>query len=96
MDHSISQVIENITRLNGLTLKSSDDKALYKTIGDYILEVLNGNLKIDINEITVTLANVAVNLSGNVPDKKSYRYVYNAAKYTLGVTEVENNLKIKL
>ena len=71
------------------------DKTLDKTIGEYILEVLNRNLKIDINQITVTVIDGAVNLSGNVPDKKSYKDVYNAAKYTLGVTEVENNLKVK-
>ncbi len=71
------------------------DKTLDKTIGEYILEVLNRNLKIDINQITVTVIDGAVKLSGNVPDKKSYKDVYNAAKYTLGVTEVENNLKVK-
>lgn len=80
--------------VNRLTVIPTN-KTLDKTIGEYILEVLNRNLKIDINQITVTVVNGAVNLSGKVPDKKSYGDVYNAAKYTLGVTEVENNLKIK-
>ena len=80
--------------VNHLTVIPTD-KTLDKTIGDYILEVLNRNLKIDVNQITVTVIDGAVNLSGNVPDKKSYKDLYNAAKYTLGVTEVENNLKVK-
>lgn len=80
--------------VNHLTVIPTD-KTLDKTIGDYILSVLNRTLKVDVNQITVKVNNGKVDLSGNVPDKKSYKAVYNAAKYTLGVTEVENNLIVK-
>jgi osmotically-inducible protein OsmY len=71
------------------TQKTSD-----QSIAAYIQEVMNRNLNLDTETITISVTGGAVTLSGYVNHKHSYQDAYNAAKLTLGVTHVENNLKI--
>lgn len=69
-------------------------KTADQSIAAYIQEVMNRNLNLDTEKITISVRDGAVTLSGDVMDKHSYQDAYNAAKFTLGVTHVENNLKV--
>jgi osmotically-inducible protein OsmY len=63
-----------------------------QSIATYILEVVEKNLDIDTAALFVNVSGGLVSLEGVVPDKRAYQDVYNAAKYTLGVTDVKNHL----
>ena len=90
-----------VTDLKGILLVDNQlvvtpsDRTIDQSIAAYIMEVLNRKLDIDTSAITVTVLDGKVVLTGIVPSKHAYQDVYNAAKFTLGVTDVVNSLQIK-
>ncbi len=79
---------------NQLTV-APNDQTVDQSIAAYIMEVINRKLDIDASAVTLIVSDGKVTLTGIVPDKYAYRDVYNAAKFTLGVTDVVNSLQIK-
>ncbi|HCY85844.1 MAG TPA: transport-associated protein [Desulfobacteraceae bacterium] len=79
---------------NNLAVVPSE-KTQDQSIAAYILEVMKRNLKFDIDGITVSVNNGLVSLSGTVPDKRAFKEAADAARFTLGVTGVDNNLEVE-
>lgn len=66
-----------------------------ETIAADIITALDRNFDIDASQIDITVEDGRVILSGLVPDWLSYHLAFNTALYTIGVTEVTNNLILK-
>lgn len=63
-------------------------------IADDILSALERNINVNVAYINVKVENGRVVLSGKAPNLLVYRTVYDTARHTRGVVEVENNLSI--
>ncbi len=63
-------------------------------IADDIVAELERRLVVDPSEVDVTVVNGRVTLDGTVPDWRTRNAVHEAARYTLGVVDVVDNLAI--
>ena len=70
------------------------DKASDERIARSIEAAFDRNFNVDPDNITVTVANGIVTLTGTVPSWTSWRSAYNTAVYTAGVTDVIDQLMI--
>jgi osmotically-inducible protein OsmY len=64
-----------------------------QSIADAVVAALERNAYVDPDRINVEVEDGVVTLSGRVPDVMAYRAAYDAARYTVGVVNVSNNLK---
>jgi len=69
--------------------------AVDEDIRSEILAALERNTSIDISRVNVEVNNGVVTLTGAVSDYAAFRAVEDAARYTSGVLEVNNNLTIE-
>jgi osmotically-inducible protein OsmY len=65
-----------------------------QVIADDLLSALERDQKVEVASILVKVENGVVTLSGKVPDPFVYRIVYEKAKNTAGVLEIENRLSV--
>lgn len=70
------------------------DRPVDEMIARNIEAAFDRNVNINPDNITVTVANGIVTLSGTVPNWSSWRSAYNTAVYTAGVTDVIDELTI--
>ena len=70
------------------------DRPVDEMIARNIEAAFDRNFNINPDNITVTVANGIVTLSGTVPNWSSWRSAYNTAVYTAGVTDVIDELTI--
>ncbi len=66
-----------------------------KAIAEDITSALDRNLNVDVDDVNVRVKNGEVTLTGTVPSWSAYRSTINAAEFTAGVIEIEDNLKIE-
>lgn len=52
-------------------------------------------MNVDLDDVNVTVENGKVYLTGTVSSRAARIVAYNSAKYTFGVTDVENNLVVR-
>lgn len=65
-----------------------------RTIAEQIKAALTRIDGVDLSRVNVTVEGAKVTLSGSVPNWEDYSAAYTAAKYTHGVTDVNNDLMI--
>ena len=63
-------------------------------IAEDIIESLENNIMIDIDDVTVKVNNGIVTLKGTVPNWSARSAAYDAALYTPGVVDVDNNILV--
>ncbi|MEX0778736.1 MAG: BON domain-containing protein [Balneolales bacterium] len=63
-------------------------------IGEDIAEALRRNSYVNSDDVDVVVENGKVTLQGVVPSQKARDVAYNMARYTPGVTEVDNNIEL--
>jgi osmotically-inducible protein OsmY len=89
----IADVNGVITITNKLAIVPSEKKS-DKDIADDIVGALSRNALIDIDDVDVEVDNGVATLTGEVRSWSAYRAAEDAAFYTLGVVEVNNDLVI--
>jgi osmotically-inducible protein OsmY len=65
-----------------------------QTISEGITKALERNVHVNAREVNTKVENQIVTLSGNVPSWKAYHAARDAALYTPGVIQVQNNLVV--
>ncbi len=80
---------------NELAVAPTAPAAVDEDIRREILTALERNTSIDINRVNVEVNNGVVTLTGAVSDYAAFRAVQDAARYTSGILEVNNNLTIE-
>lgn len=88
---NVSGVISIDNRLNVIRAKDFVDRE----IGEDITDALERNALIDAEDVDVTVEDGVVTLTGTVPTRTARQAAYNAARYTLGVVDVKNNLIVQ-
>ena len=63
-------------------------------IGKDITDALARNIHVNVDDVTVRIEDGEVTLTGTVPTWRAKSAAYDSALYTLGVTEVDNNLVV--
>jgi osmotically-inducible protein OsmY len=66
-----------------------------QAIADDIVSAIDRSLSVDAESVDVKVNRGIVTLSGIVPDWPGYRAAFNAAKYTVGVIDIIDDLVIK-
>lgn len=85
---TIKGVLRINNRLNVIRAKDFVDRE----IGEDITQALERNALIDAEDVDVTVENGVVTLTGTVPSHTARQAAYKAARYTLGVVDVKNNV----
>ncbi|MBE0480348.1 MAG: BON domain-containing protein [Dehalococcoidia bacterium] len=91
-------LVSNVTGVLGVTNSLAvvpSESVTDKAIADNIMAELGRNIYIDVNDITLEVEDGFVTLYGRVPNGTAYLAAYNAAAYTPGVIDVNNNLRIE-
>lgn len=86
----ITGVLDIENNLKVVPTKSHDKK-----IAKEIIASLKRNVRVDADNVDVKVEGGKVTLSGTVFGRSAYRAVLNAAKFTSGVVEIEDNLIIE-
>ncbi len=63
-----------------------------QSIAETIVSAMDRNTYVDPEQVNVRVDNAEVTLSGQVPNLTAYRAAYDAARYTVGVINVKNEL----
>lgn len=72
----------------------STDTYIDQNISETITAALERNAHVNARNVSITVENQIVTLSGKVPGWKAYRAAQDAAIYTRGVVQVRNNLVV--
>ena len=71
------------------------EKVSDEIIAERIMDRIEQNTLVNIDRVDVKVKNGEVKLSGTVPSWYRWRSVFDAAQYTVGVVDVEDNLRIR-
>jgi osmotically-inducible protein OsmY len=88
---------ENVTGVLAVTNKIAvvpSEDYTDEAIAEDITATINRRLDVNVNNVDVTVEDGKVTLSGSVADWAAWRSALDAALYTLGAVEVEDNLNI--
>jgi osmotically-inducible protein OsmY len=66
-----------------------------QAIADDIVSAIDRSFNVDVESVTVKVVNGRAILSGTVPNWAAYEAVMDAARYTAGVTSIDDNLIIE-
>jgi osmotically-inducible protein OsmY len=80
---------------NELTVAPTAPATADEDVRREILTTLERNTSVDISRVNVEVNNGIVTLTGTIPDYAAFRAVQDAARYTSGVLEVNNNLTME-
>lgn len=83
-----------IDMVNKLTVVPSED-ILDEDIAEDVVNALERNANVDVDDVTVKVEDGGVTLTGSVPSWYAYTSAEDSAFYTLGVTEVDNQLVVQ-
>lgn len=64
-------------------------------IGEDVADAIDRNINVDVDDVTITVDNGEVTLTGTVPTWAAKSSAYRSALYTQGVTDVENELVVE-
>ncbi len=88
-----SDVTGVIDVVNKLAVVPTED-VLDKDIAKDVVNALTRNFNVDVDDVNVKVKDGKVTLTGTVPSWTAYTSAETSAFYTLGVTEVDNQLTI--
>lgn len=91
MASNVSGVLSIDNRLNVIRAKDFVDREIAGDIAD----ALDRNALLDAEDIDITVEDGVVMLTGTVPTRTARQAAYDAARYTLGVVDVRNNLVVE-
>ena len=87
------EVVGIVSVSNRLVVVPTHD-ILDEVVAQGIMDALSRNGEINVETIDIKVANGRVTLTGTVPERASYRAVFDIVRYTTGVREVKNELMI--
>ncbi len=88
---NVSGAVSIDNQLNVIRAKDFIDQ----DIGEAITEALERNALVEAQDVDVIVEDGVVTLAGTVPTRTARQAAYNAARYTLGVVDVHNNLLVE-
>lgn len=85
-------VISVVNKLAVVPTKKITDEVLGERVADRVDQNTLGNI---VDQVDIRVKDGKVTLSGTVPSWSDWRSVYDAAQFTTGVTEIEDNIQIQ-
>lgn len=86
---------EDVQGVIGVTNKLAvvpTEKITDESIAEDVVNAIDRNRNVNVDDIDVTVSNGRVTLTGTVANKTAKSAAYNSALYTVGVTDVEDNI----
>lgn len=86
---------EDVRGVIGVTNKLAvvpTEKITDESIAEDVVNAIDRNRNVNVDDIDVTVSNGRVTLTGTVANKTAKSAAYNSALYTVGVTDVEDNI----
>lgn len=90
----VSNLIGVVSVINKLTIVPTDN-FIDKDIAEDIIKSITRNIFVSVEDVDVTVEEGRVRLSGRVPNWRAYEAAMDAARYTAGVIEINDNLIIE-
>jgi osmotically-inducible protein OsmY len=92
---NIASSVTGVLGVKNLLVVVPNEDVVDEVIAKDIISALRRSGKVNPENLNIKVKNGKVTLSGTVPSRKAFEAAYEAALYTTGVVEVDNNLVIQ-
>jgi osmotically-inducible protein OsmY len=90
-----AQIVRGVKDVKSKIVVAPTEKVGDEILGERVMDRVEQNTLVDVDKVDVKVKDGKVTLSGVVPSWYIWDSVYDAAKNTIGITEIEDKLKIK-